>query len=150
MPRPPLAPLASVAPLALSLLLLLLAAAPAAVSADLGAFAPVVADITAQGDAVTARYTPDHGLEAAERFADLYFDVFEGSGMEAAISKADENRKVELEALFSDVIGAAMRAAPRGEVEQRWQALRDGLNAVTTTPEAATDRSGGLFGLFGR
>jgi high-affinity iron transporter len=121
---------------------------PAAAAEDLD-FRPIVATIVADGEAVLAAYRPAAGPQAADRFSALYFDVFEASGMELAVSKTSEETKVELEGLFSDVIGATLRSAPREEVAPRWRALRDRLTEVAEDRERqAAERRGGLRGLL--
>jgi len=84
----------------------------------------VAADIARLGDAAMTRYEPDHGMDTADAFSDIYFDVFEGSGMEAVIGLNDPGSKSELESLFSSVIGLASKARPHAEVSQAWEKLR--------------------------
>lgn len=86
--------------------------------------------ILEKGDAVIAGYAPPHGIATGNAFSDLYFDVFEGSGMEMMIARRDEGLKVTLEALFSAVISAAMRGASTEEVASHWNALKSRLASV--------------------
>lgn len=102
-------------------------AAEPGTSLDLAA---VSADIVQQGDAALSRYEPDKGVDTAEVFSDIYFDVFEGSGLEAAIGVEDPGLKSELESLFSGVIGLASKSRPRAEVVQAWEELRTRLQTV--------------------
>ncbi|MGD2056585.1 MAG: FTR1 family iron permease [Gammaproteobacteria bacterium] len=90
----------------------------------------VAADIAQRGDAAMTRYEPDHGMDTAEVFSDIYFDVFEGSGMEAVIGLNDPGSKSELESLFSSIIGLASRARPHAEVSQAWEKLRTRIGSV--------------------
>jgi high-affinity iron transporter len=90
----------------------------------------VAADIARQGDAAMTRYESDAGMETADAFSDLYFDVFEGSGMEAVIGIDDPGSKSELESLFSSVIGLASRGRPHAEVSQAWETLRSRIENV--------------------
>ena len=80
----------------------------------------VTADIARVGDAAMTRYEPDRGMDTADVFSDIYFDDFEGSGMEAVIGLNDPSAKSELESLFSSVIGLASKARPHAEVSQAW------------------------------
>lgn len=90
----------------------------------------VAADITRLGDAALTHYEPDHGMATADVFSDIYFDVFEGSGMEAVIGLNDPGAKSELESLFSSVIGLASRARSEAEVSQAWETLRTRIESV--------------------
>ena len=90
----------------------------------------VAEDIARQGDAAMIDYDPGKGLDTADAFSDLYFDVFEDSGMEAVIGLNDPGAKSELESLFSSVIGLAAKARPRAEVSQAWEKLRTRIGSV--------------------
>lgn len=106
-------------------------------SPDLTAIAE---ELGRQGDALVGGYAPQNAETVADGFSDLYFQGFEGSGMEAAIGAVDAERKAELEGYFSQVIGLAYRQAAPAEVEGAWRKLRGEL-AVTAT--ALTARSDG-------
>lgn len=90
----------------------------------------VAADIAQRGDASMTRYDPDKGMDTADVFSDIYFDIFEGSGMEAVIGLNDPGSKSELESLFSSVIGLASNGRPYPEVSQAWQILRTRIESV--------------------
>lgn len=87
----------------------------------------VVAQLVAQGDAAVAAYNPDEGMDTGDSFSELYFDIFEGSGMEMAVGLRDPQRKMELESLFSTVIGQAARGRAPAELQKAWQQLRTEL-----------------------
>lgn len=115
-------------------LLLLVAALPAAAqTVDMKA---VAAEIAAKGDALVAAYQP--GDATGEGFSELYFDVFEGSGMEQALAMASPQLKSELEGLFADVIGKAGQGRVKPEVALAWQTLRARLNDAAATQAAST------------
>ena len=90
----------------------------------------VAADIARVGDVAMTRYEPDRGMDTADVFSDIYFDDFEGSGMEAVIGLNDPGAKSELESLFSSVIGLASKARPQAEVSQAWETLRTRIESV--------------------
>jgi high-affinity iron transporter len=90
----------------------------------------VTADIAQRGDAAMTRYEPDNGMDTADAFSDIYFDVFEGSGMERVIGLNDPGSKSKLESLFSSVIGLASGGRPYPEVSQAWQILRTQIERV--------------------
>lgn len=120
----------------------LLATSPATAQVDHPAIA---ADIAAQGDALLAGYDPAVGGDTAHAFSSIYFDVFEGSGMEAAIGAADPDRKSELESLFGTVIGLASEGAPPEQVAAAWENLKARL---ATTAEKMAAAGGGALAVF--
>ena len=101
----------------------------------------VVADITQRGDAAVAAYTPDKRLATGAEFSKLYFDVFEGAGMELDLGIKAPGLKTEIEVLFGLVNGNAMRGVPQPELDASWQKLRTSLaNAAVLYDQA--DESG--------
>lgn len=92
----------------------------------------VVAQLVAQGDVAVAAYDPEEGMDTGDSFSELYFDIFEGSGMEMAIGLRDPQRKMELESLFSTVIGQAARGRAPSELQKAWQTLRTELQITAT------------------
>jgi len=102
---------------------------------------PAVArELAGKGDALIGAYDPADGAAVADGFSDLYFDVFEGSGMEQAVGLASPATKSELEAMFGDIIGKATQRRPKAEVAAAWTTLRDRLQAVAAAQTQA--RSG--------
>jgi high-affinity iron transporter len=101
----------------------------------------LVATMTAQGDAAIAAYTPERGSTTADVFADLYFDSFEGSGLEAAIAMVDPSFKLVLEAQFGQLMGKARKGET---LTTAWATLRADLERVpgVITPKA------GFWGTF--
>ncbi|MGE5478021.1 MAG: FTR1 family iron permease [Bacteroidales bacterium] len=100
----------------------------------------VAADIVRQGNALVAAYDPATAGTTADAFSDLYFSVFEESGLEADIGAADPAAKTELESQFAAVIGHASAKAPPAKVEAAWRALESRLVEVTN---ARAEASGG-------
>ena len=112
-------------------------AAPPALAATDGA--AVSAEIVRRGDAAVAAYTPDNRLATASELSSLYFDVFEGAGMELDLGIKAPGLKTELEVLFGIVNGHAMRGAPAPELGAAWHDLRGKLQDAATlyqTPES--------------
>lgn len=89
--------------------------------------AAVVAEISRRGDAAVAAYDPQSRLTTAAEFSSLYFDVFEGAGMELDLGMKSPGLKSELEVLFGKVNGQAMRGAPAADLGAAWQELRGKL-----------------------
>ncbi len=87
-------------------------------------FAKVSGSVITQGDAAIKAYVPKKGLATADQVSSLYFDVFEGSGMEAAIGLQDAELKSDIESRFSRLIGLTTQGAAREKVAAAWQELR--------------------------
>ena len=114
----------------LRLLLLLCAlAAPPVFAADVD-YGEVTDVLVERGDALVADYTPDRSQDTAAGFTDLYFKVFEASGMEMALGALDAGRLKAMEADFGAVVSDAMRGQPKESLSSRWQKLRVQLLAV--------------------
>ncbi|MCK5876605.1 MAG: FTR1 family iron permease, partial [Candidatus Marithrix sp.] len=90
-------------------------------------FDKIVSEINITGDKLIANYQVDSGIDTADEFSNLYFDVFEASGMEVTIGMKDAALKTKLESKFSTIIGLATRNKPKIEVDVAWQLLRNEL-----------------------
>ena len=101
-------------------------------------------DLAAQGDAALEAYHPARGSETADRFSDLYFDIFEGRGMEEAVGLRDPALKGRLEAEFSRVIGLAGHGRPPEQLGDAWLDLRQGLARAASVQELP----GGFWAVF--
>jgi high-affinity iron transporter len=111
-----------------ALILPLLLAAPAgSASAEQSRLAEVAETLIDEGEALAAGYDPVAGIDTSDAFSDLYFDVFEGGGLEAAIGRRDAGRKAEIESYFSRIISASARGADKQAVADGWQTLRQAL-----------------------
>lgn len=108
-------------------------------------FRAVVTELSRQGDQFVAAYLPEKGMDTADAVSGLYFDIFEGSGMEAAIGMWDPALKSELESRFGKVIGLASRERAADEVRVAWQELRTHLQQVADAQKPAED---GFWGLL--
>jgi len=115
-------------------LLLLLCALPGIAAVDGSA---VSTEIVRRGDAAVAAYDPAKQLQTASEFSHLYFDVFEGAGMELDLGIRAPGLKADLEILFGAVNGKAMRGVPAAELSASWLSLRGKLNEA----EALYERS---------
>lgn len=129
--------------LLLALLLLACAlATPAWAASDRSAaavdFPAVAAEIGTQVEATIADYQPERGAEAAERFGDIYFDVFEGSGMEAAVGARDAALKATIEQGFGALIASAAGGKPAETLRSEWAKLHALLDEAVQQQAAAT------------
>lgn len=129
--------------LALAVLLL-----PAVARAEGGALdqRAVAARIVGEGNAVVGRYDPAKGSATADAVSDLYFSVFEDTGLEADIGAADPSAKTVLETQFAAVIGLANANAPKAQVEAAWHKLEAHLVEVADARAAAS--GSGWIGAF--
>ncbi len=91
-------------------------------------YEPVVAEIVERGDAAIATYEPADGVITGNLFSRLYFDVFEGSGMEFTLGLKDNAFMMRIESGFSLVISQSMRGEPKGAVEVSWASLKEDLD----------------------
>lgn len=108
-------------------------------------FQVVVGQLVEEGDRLLAAYSPGHEEETADAFSALYFDIFEGSGMELAIGMRDPALKSELEAHFSRIIGLASQSRPADQISVAWLTLRAALKEVA---QAQKPDEAGFWGLF--
>jgi high-affinity iron transporter len=95
----------------------------------------VAAQIVEQGRALVLAYDPASGLDTSDAFSDLYFNVFEETGLEADIGAADPGVKTELESYFAAIIGSAAKGAAKTTVEEHWRKLE------TRLPQVADQRA---------
>ena len=122
-------------------LMLLFAALPALAEGTTAVdWFAVAGELSAKGDALIAGYDPANGAAVSDGFSDLYFDVFEGSGMEEAIGLASPSTKSELEAMFADIVGKAAQGRPRTDIDATWVRLKSRLSTVVSQ-QADADRS---------
>ncbi|WP_295008085.1 FTR1 family protein [uncultured Dechloromonas sp.] len=94
--------------------------------------AAVVAEISRRGDAALQDYDPANRLATAGEFSSLYFEVFEGAGMELDLGLKSPGLKSEIEVLFGVVNSKAMRGAPADDLGASWQQLRGKLQEAAS------------------
>jgi len=102
-------------------------------------YTAIVAQIVEGGEAALAAYDPTAGDETGTAFSDLYFDVFEGSGMELSVGLENANLKTEIESLFAQAIGHAMKGESKETVSTAWAALRQKLEATAAAQAEKTE-----------
>lgn len=66
----------------------------------------------------------DSDSVAASTVQDIYFDVFEASGMESAIAARDATLKAELESYFARIVGQMKNGAPVEEIDATLDSMR--------------------------
>ena len=111
-------------------------------------FSGPVGDMVAKGEAAIGAYVPGNGPDTADKISSLYFDGFEGSGMEAAIGMRDAGLKAGLESMFSRVIGLTSRGAPPEKVKAAWTDLRGRLEETARSQSQSQSQSGAGSGFL--
>ncbi len=101
-------------------------------------FATVVLEIRNAGDAAISQYDPADGEKTGDAFSDIYFDLFEDSGMEMAVGLAEPERKTYLESLFAKVIGKSNNGKPRDDVSASWNLLIAELASTAAAQKSET------------
>ncbi len=104
----------------------------------------VVDEISVKGNALIDQYQAKNALDISDEFSSLYFDVFEGKGLEMAIAMEKPSLKTELESHFSTVIGLAAKGKPKQDVEKAWLSL----NALLQDTAASQGESGDNEGFW--
>ncbi len=119
-----------------------------AVEAPTADWQSVAAQIRAGLAQALASAAAGEPAKAVGRFQDLYFDVFEASGMEARVGARDVGAKTRIEGRFSKLMSLARDNAPQAAL----QAEADALNADVAEAAGLLGGSaggGGAAALFG-
>jgi len=90
----------------------------------------VVQQIHQQGDTLLKNYSSETAMDIGDGFSNIYFDIFEASGMELTVGMHDPELKTALESQFSQIIGHAMKEAPKSVVIEKWLGLKNSLLVV--------------------
>ncbi|WP_309400839.1 FTR1 family iron permease [Cerasicoccus maritimus] len=101
--------------------------APLALFAEQGLtenYEPVVAAIVERGDAAMAAYSPATATATGNEFSRLYFDVFEGSGMEFTLDLKSSDAMLKIESGFSLIISQCMRSESKESIEATWKQMK--------------------------
>ena len=105
-------------------------------------FAPVVANIKAKIADAIKLYVGKDVDKAMSDAQDIYFDEFEGSGMENKIGAIDVALKTEIERNFGEIVALMKAGADEAKLQTVAKALRDNLeialekSANTGSPES--------------
>ena len=87
-------------------------------------FHPIVHKIISQGDALVANYSKSNALKTMDGFSSLYFDHYEGEGVELAVMAISPTINVKTETLFTQMVGLAGSSAPKAQLENSWAKLK--------------------------
>lgn len=113
-------------------------------------FNQVVASIQSKGDSLLAQYNGQNGTDIMTGFSSLYFDHYEGQGMELAVMAISPTINTQTEALFTQLIGLSAQNASTAELQKSWTALKLKLDddASLLQSNAATSFTEVLFQAF--
>lgn len=101
----------------------------------------VVQKINQLGDNLIAQYDPKNSLATMDGFSNLYFNHYEGSGMETAVAAISPTVNIKTEALFTQLIGQAANSALQNELQKTWSALKIRLNTDLNLLQSNTANS---------
>jgi high-affinity iron transporter len=90
-------------------------------------FSKTVAAISQQGQTLVDQYTPAHNETAILGFYNIYYDLYEGSGMENAVAALSPSTNIKTEGLFAKLSGLASHQAPVNELKQTLATLTQQL-----------------------
>lgn len=92
-------------------------------------YVSVVKQINQTGNELVAQYSPENSLAAMDGFSKLYFDQYEGSGMELAVAAISNAVNVKTENLFAQIMGAASASNDAQVLKKHWMKLQLQLDA---------------------
>ncbi len=84
----------------------------------------VVNEIITIGDTAIRDYDEKNGFATTDKFSDIYFDVFEKSGLEAQIGAKDNALKIKLESKFYKIIALSGKNSKKTKVLNAWNDLK--------------------------
>lgn len=110
--------------------------------------AQALRELQASGDTVVARYRDGQasGEQTAAAFSQLYFNVFEGAGLELSLGGQDRALMLSIEQGFARAIQVALEQQPPQALDTTWQALRGDL--ARATPLMADTEAQGRWAAF--
>ncbi len=91
-------------------------------------FHKTVTTINDKGNSIVKDYAAKNGMQAMDGFSGLYFDHYEGEGMELAVTAISPSINTKTEALFTQLIGLSSSNANKVQIQKAWQKLQVRLN----------------------
>jgi len=102
-------------------------------AADASDYDAVIQQILTESDKLVADYQPAQGIQSADAFTRLYFDVFESSGLEFQVGHYDAELLLDIEMAFGQLSQACLKGQSAGEVAGYWHDLRHRLRQIDTS-----------------
>ncbi|NNM58977.1 MAG: FTR1 family iron permease [Legionellales bacterium] len=87
-------------------------------------FNKVVQEIQQSGDNLLSQYNGKNGIDIMNGFSKLYFDHYEGDGMELAVMAIAPQINSQTESLFTQLIGQSAQNAPLADLQKTWSTLK--------------------------
>lgn len=84
----------------------------------------VVNEIITVGGNAIKNYDEKNGFATTDKFSDIYFDIFEKSGLEAQIGAKDNALKIKLESKFYKIIALSGKNSKKTKVLNAWNDLK--------------------------
>lgn len=116
--------------------------APKAADRD---WAETAADLSRKLDAAVALFEKGESKDAVAAVQDAYFDVFEGSGMEARIGARDAGFKAALESHFTLIAGMMKSGVPAGRLQGAVAAMKADFKKAAVLLGGGKDAPPALF-----
>ncbi len=104
-------------------------------------FAETVKQIQTAGDALIKSYQPETSFDTMDGFSNLYFDYYEGSGMEVAVAALSPQSNLKTESFFTKIIGSANQSQPKSELKKHWKELKSELETDLTLLKNASEKN---------
>ena len=89
----------------------------------------VVNEIIRLGDDLVNQYQPKEGVTTMDGFSRLYFDYYEGKGMEGAVASISPAVNSTTESLFTQMIGSASQGVDQKVLTAHFAELKARLNS---------------------
>jgi high-affinity iron transporter len=87
-------------------------------------FNKVVNQMQQNGDRLLSQYNGKNGIAVMNGFSSMYFDHYEGEGMELAVMAISPTINSQTESLFTQLIGQAASNTPLDQMQKTWSILK--------------------------
>lgn len=105
-----------------------------------------VAEMSKRADEALKNYSPQNAVQTGQVFSRMYFDVFEGAGMEFALGIYDKSAMLSIESQFSKVMGLSMDGAPKDKLSAEWKILETKMKMAADKHQ--DKHEGGFWSMF--
>jgi high-affinity iron transporter len=108
-------------------------------------WAQVKTDLFAEMQKAVGLYQKGDGKEASRIVQDAYFDIFEGSGMEARLGALDAEFMARIERLFSKVVGQIKSGEPVAKINETLKEMSSEFEKAVGMLSKKADSPAALF-----